>query len=208
MSLIDKWINVLERINEINLGIMRIPLLPYYIIDSIYDDIKLSRKRKKEKREEERDPKYQIRKRLEAGELRLCDLPHQHIEASNSFAFYPNPDKEFYAHQFFYLAMEPDERIRRFFEEEKEAIARWSSWYGFEIIMVEDVEEFLSDMCFPQDRVYLRHGLMRNGAMTTSDREYWQSIRPFTYHELDADSPTPLIEQLNRIVQDVLRNPY
>lgn len=208
MSRIDKWINVLERINRINRDIMHIPMLPYYIVDSICLGIRLNRKRKREKREEEQDPRYQIRQKLEAGELRLCDLPHQHVEASNSFAFYPNPAREFHAHQFFYLAMEPDEAISRFFVEEKEAIARWSAWYGFDITIVEDAEEFLSDMCFPQDRVYLRHGLMRNGAITTSDREYWQTIRSFTYHELDAGSPVPLIEQLNRIVQQILREPY
>lgn len=208
MNLIDKCIQILERINDINLTIMRIPLVPFYIVNLIYDNIKLSRKRNREKREEEKDPKYQIREKLKSGVLRLCDLPHQHIEASNSFAFYPNPDKEFHAHQFFYIAMEPDERISRFFAEEKEAISQWSVWYGFEVTIVEDVEGFLADMCFPQDRIYLRHGLMRNGGLTTSEREYGQIIRPFSYHELDADSPTPLIEQLNIIVQQVLREPY
>lgn len=205
MSRIDRWISILENLHDINRAIMHIPLLPYYIADMTWTHIEGQIRQKKREREEKQDPKYEIRKKLEAGEVRLCDLPHQHIEESNLFAFYEIPEKKFYGYQFYYLAMEPDDRISRFLREEKEAIARWTEWYGFEIIVVEDTDAFLSDMCFPQDKVYLRHGLLRNGACTTSDREYWQIIRPFIYHELDADSPTPLLEQLNLIAQDVLR---
>lgn len=204
MSRIDRWISVLENLHDINQAIMHIPLLPFYIALMMWEGIEEHRAEKKRKREEKKDPKYEIRKKLEAGEVRLCDLPHQHDEQSNLFAFYENPDKKFYGYQFFYLAMEPDDRISHFLQEEKEAIASWTEWYGFEITIVEDVEAFLADMCFPQDKVYLRHGLLRNGACTTSDREYWQTIRPFIYHELDANSPTPLLEQLNLIAQDVL----
>lgn len=206
MSRIDRWIEILNSINDFNRIVLHIPLIPYYIIGILYEDILLSRKRKREKREEERSPKYQIRRKLESGEIRLCDLPHQHIEQSNSFAF-QDKGKTVPAYQFFYLATEPDERISRFFRESGEAIAHWSTWYGFEIEVVEDVEDFLSDMCFPQDRVYLKHGLMRNGGITTTEREYQQFIRPFIYHELDADSPIPLIEQLNAIAQTVLSDP-
>lgn len=207
MSNIDRWIKFFEHINDINRVILHIPLIPYYITYLACIEISSWWEGKKRQRWEEQDPWHQIARKLKTGELRFCDVPHQHKESSNTFSFYLNEDKEFQAYQFFYVAPLPDERISRFLQEEKEAIAHWSEWYGFEITVVENTDEFLSEMCFPQDKVFLKHGLMRSHCICTSQETYGQFTRPFNYYELDADSPTPLLEQLYIIVQNVLREP-
>ncbi len=202
MRSIDKWISVLERIDDVNRSILRIPLLPYYIVALVCEEVSLKWRRKKAEKKEARDPRTAIREKLKRGELRLCDLPHQHVEGSNVFSFYPEHTQPGY--QFYYVATEPDERIERFLRDERGGVDHWREWYGFDIEVVADVEGFLAGMCFPQDRYYLKHGLMRNGGCTTAEREYRQSVSPFTYFHLDADSDVPLLEQLNLIAQDVL----
>ena len=202
MSRIDTWISVLEAIDNVNHTLLRILLLPYYIVAHVCEELAWRWKRKKAERQEARDPRTAIREKLKRGELRLCDVPHQHVEGSNVFSFYPEHTRP--GSQLYYVATEPDERIDRFFRDEREAVVSWSEWYGFDIEMVTDVDAFLAGMCFPQDKHYLKHGLMRNGGITTAEREYRQSVSPFTYFHLDADSDVPLQEQLSLIAQDVL----
>lgn len=206
---IDKVIDVFECLNDINDNILRICAFPIFMIILIVGDIKSERNKKKRQKEELSNEKKILRKKIENGEVCMADLPHNRRENDNVFSFKEdehNPLLHELGH-FVYVENEHNEALHRFFKEKQDVIKHWEEWYGCKLVFVNQ-EEFLSGLCFPQDRKYLRHGLMYNGGCTAGDIEYGVLIRPWTYVELVPEAKTPLEEQFNLIAQHLMEMEY
>lgn len=206
---IDKVIDVFDRLNDSNHTILYICALPLFLIRLIFDDVKERISSKIHQEEEHTNEKEILRKKIENGEVCMADLPHNRREDNNVFSFKEdkhNPLLHKIGH-FVYVENEHNETLRRFFSEKQDVIRHWEEWYGCKLVSV-DQEEFLKGLCFPQDREYLRHGLMYNGGCSTGDLEYGVSIRPWVYMELMPDTETSLEEQLNLIAQNLIDTEY
>lgn len=204
---IDKAISILETVNEMTGRVIRFAILPvfipYAIIREIWDTYQINRRNKAYEAEKIKDPKYVLNKKLKAGEVKIHELPHERHEGDDSFEFFDNKDFLPEPHVFFYVSLAPDQRIVDYIINEQEKIRKWSDWWGFEIRFV-DQEELLSRMCFPQDRKYLKHGLIRCPGYTRGCKEYPSlSVRPLKYYHLDMDSSLTIEQQLIDIVQEV-----
>lgn len=206
---IDKIIDVFERLNDINDNILHICAFPIVMIIMIVDDIKADRDEKKRLKEELSNEKEILRKKIENGEVSMADLPHNRRENDNVFSFKEddhNPLLHELGH-FVYVENEPNNALRKFFKEKPDVIKHWEEWYGCKLVFV-DQEEFLSGLCFPQDRECLRHGLMYNGGCSTGDQEYGILIRPWAYIELVPEAKITLEEQFNLIAQHLMEMEY
>ena len=206
---IDKIIDVFERLNDINDNILHICAFPIVVIILIVDDIQAERDRKKRQKNEIADEKEILRKKIENGEVSMADLPHNRREKDNVFSFKKddhNPLLHEVGH-FVYVENEHNDALRKFFKEKQDVIKHWEEWYGCKLVFV-DQEEFFNGLCFPQDREYLRHGLMYNGGCSTGDLEYGALIRPWAYIELVPEAKTSLEEQFNLIAQHLIEMEY
>lgn len=206
---IDKIIDVFERLNDINDNILHICAFPILMIWVIVTDIQDERDRKKRQKNEIADEKKILREKIENGEVSMADLPHNRRENDNVFSF-KNDDYNPLLHKvghFVYIENEYNEALQRFFKEKQDVIKHWEEWYGCKLVFVNQ-EEFLNGLCFPQDRKYLRHGLMYNGGCSTGDIEYGVTIRPWAYVELVPEVKTPLEEQFNLIAQHLIEMEY
>lgn len=198
--ILNKLTKVFEKLQYINEEVIEnFFCLPYALICEIMDSLKAKRK---EERKEELTEKEILKARIESGEVCMADLPHTRIEGDNVFAFHFEDycGEKYKVGSFVYVETEYNEPIHRFFEEQKEEIDKWERKYGCKILFLNQ-DDFFKNMCFPQERSMLKHGLLYNGGVSTSDREYSVDIHPWAYVELDPNNAIPLQGQLSLIAQ-------
>ncbi|MCQ2212057.1 MAG: hypothetical protein MJZ36_00280 [Bacteroidaceae bacterium] len=196
---LNKLINVFEKLQYINDEVIEnLFCLPYAIICEMIDSIKREDKEEKKIKTE----KEILIERIESGEVCMADLPHTRIEGDNVFAFHYEDYKgeKYKIGSLVYVETEYNEPIHRFFKEQKEEVDKWERKYGYKILFL-DQDDFFKNMCFPQERSMLKHGLLYNGGVSTGDREYSVNIRPWGYVELDPNNAIPIQGQLSLIAQ-------
>lgn len=159
----------------------------------------------KNKKEEarKRKRKERIRKEIEEGKLKTTDLPHVTKHPFRSFLCVRDNKDNLPNDAVAYIASEPDEKIRDFFNSEADWIARLSAKYGIDFIQA-DYEKVRSIMLFPQDFKEMRHGIIWRSNASTSENEYGLFGRKYFYFELNSESKKPLKQQL----EDVMINIY
>lgn len=196
---LNKLTKVFEKLQYINDDVIETLFgLPCALICEIIDSIKSERKA----REEEPSEKEILKARIERGEVCMADLPHTRIDGDNVFAFhFEDYNGEKYNRGLFvYVETEYNEPIHRFFNEQKDEVEKWENKYGCKVLFV-DQDDFFKNMCFPQERCFLKHGLLYNGGVSTCDREYSVHIHPWSYIELDPNNVIPIQGQLSLIAQ-------
>lgn len=196
---LNKLTKVFEKLQYINDDVIETLFgLPCALICEIIDSIKSERKA----REEEPSEKEILKARIERGEVCMADLPHTRIDGDNVFAFhFEDYNGEKYNRGLFvYVETEYNEPIHRFFNEQKDEVEKWENKYGCKVLFV-DQDDFFKNMCFPQERCLLKHGLLYNGGVSTCDREYSVHIHPWSYIELDPNNVIPIQGQLSLIAQ-------
>lgn len=196
---LNKLTKVFEKLKYINDDVVEnLFCLPYALICVIIDSVKSERKvQKKEPTEKEI-----LKARIESGEVCMADLPHTRIEGDNVFAFHFEDfrGEKYKRGSFVYVETEYNEPIHRFFNEQKEEVDKWEKKYGCRILFLNQ-DEFFKNMCYPQERSMLKHGLLYNGGLSTGDMEYSVHIHPWSYIELDPDNAIPIQGQLSLIAQ-------
>lgn len=146
--------------------------------------------------------------RIERKEVRLCDLPHEHHPQDPEFTFVHADIPRFPKNQLTYVASEDDSMVRTFLTKEKDWLDAWTEKYGFRIVLPSCQEDLLNELCFPQDRELLAHGLLRDKHMWSSDREYGVPVSLFRYYPLE-NLPVPeMKELLECIAQDIYDERY
>lgn len=196
---LNKLTKVFEKLQYINDDVIETLFgLPCALICEIIDSIKSERKA----REEEPSEKEILKARIERGEVCMADLPHTRIDGDNVFVFhFEDYNGEKYSRgSFVYVETEYNEPIHRFFNEQKDEVEKWENKYGCRVLFV-DQDDFFKNMCFPQERCLLKHGLLYNGGVSTCDREYSVHIHPWSYIELDPNNVIPIQGQLSLIAQ-------
>lgn len=200
---LDKLTALFERLYHINSEITTILYdIPLMALTDISYAIADAIKKKFEKPELAQEET--LAALIERGEVNMADLPHSRSEGDNMFAFhYDEPDgreEKCAKGTFIYVESEYNEAIHQFFDEEKKVVEEWKEKYGCKILFAEQ-DEFLQNMCYPQERSLLKHGLLYNGGKLMCDREYSVPIRPWFYTELEPDNALSLQEQLSLIAQ-------
>lgn len=154
-------------------------------------------------KEEPKTEQEMIAERIERGELSLSSLPHTHNPLSDRFSFKAQDSPRYSRTDMLYVATAEDMGIRAFLAEEKAWLDAWTEKYGFNIVVLDNQEELLSQMCFPQDRALLEHGFLNDLNCWTSEREYHTSVMPFRYFPLKDGDAESLRCQINLIAQEM-----
>lgn len=155
------------------------------------------------KKEEAKTAEELLKERIERGELSLSDLPHTHNPLSDRFSFKPQDSPRYPRTDMLYVATAEDACIRAFLVEEKAWLDAWTEKYGLNIVMLDKQEDLLSQMCFPQDRVFLEHGFLNDLNIWTSEREYHTSMMPFRYFPMKEGDTESLRCQMELIAQEM-----
>lgn len=96
-----------------------------------------------------------------------------------------------------YVATEPDSQIENFFQTDKEWLAKWSEWYGLDLVEV-DMEEVRKALTNPNCFALLQHGLLWRARSSTEYDCYY-------YFELNPDTAEQLQKQLVNVAHDILK---
>lgn len=208
MSKLDTAIRVVGKINEfdkavafVTIVILGFPLIILFFMGKgIYESFKSKREKGRNREDSEKE---ELRQRIEAGEVRLRDLPHEHRPQLDLYSFEKVEHPRYERNILFYVNSEKDCAIRAFLNNEREWIEEWTWKYGFKIEMLKDQDSFLDQMCYPQDRVFLKHGFLRDLNYWTGDYDYRASVMPFKYYELEEGSIESLKQQMENLAQDI-----
>lgn len=211
MTKFEKFSRWLYQLNEFNLLVAFCVLaffgLPFYLC---YRSLKEMWERYRPRTEEEKKcaQREKIKKEIESGKVRLRDLPRNHPPQHELFDFEKVEHSRYRRKYLIYVATSDDRQIGQFFENEKEWLEKWSWKYGLHILHLDDQEQLFEQMCYPQDKVHLHHGFLRDLNYWTGDREYGASVMPFRYYPLEDESVMPLKEQMEMMAQDIYEEPF
>jgi len=200
----DRLVNIeiiLQKLNKVNLVFLLVIFFPVTIVLLIVFLIKEHRETKKRDEVSKKDKKVmEMSRKIESGEMKLSDFPHQHIEDSSDFAFNYSEDK-LPSHNLYYVEQKADEKISRFLKEERNFLSEWSAKYGFDIIFMDDQDKLLCNMCYPQDKKYLKHGFLRDTNTMVCAKGTYVLIDKYNYYEITGDSDKEIKECFEDIAQ-------
>lgn len=165
-----------------------------------------SPKGRRERKEEEERQK--LRKRFESGELRLRNMPHVPVPENRDIPFEYVKEPRFKDNVLLYVSTADEPSIRQFMDEEWGSVEEWAKKYGFEVTKPFDQEQLFDQMAYPQDKVYLKHGFLRDLRTWSTDREYPTYTMHFKYYPLEPGTKDSLKEQLENIAQDIYEEPF
>lgn len=194
----------MEKVNYANFVVWCVICLvvayPFIVVGKV---IYLIWRRYHPEKEEPKTEEELLQERIERGEVSLASLPHTHNPLSDRFSFKPLDTPRYPRTDMLYVATAEDAGIRTFLAEEKEWLDAWAEKYGFRIVVLDDQETLLSQMCFPQDRSLLEHGFLNDLNCWTSEREYHTSMMPFRYFPLKDGDAESLRCQIDLIAQEM-----
>lgn len=105
-----------------------------------------------------------------------------------------------------YVETEPDARIRKFFEKNKEWLRQWQEWYGIDIIFV-DSNQIREGMVYPQDFYVFRHGFIWQMPISAGDGINDDERGDVAhYFELNTKDAQPLRKQMENFAAIVYRS--